>query len=94
MTDDYTDEVRAARNDLKRALTGQLTRDDMTRMTPEQITQAHEEGKFADITGASVPVDLGRLPEQLSAAHLAALTPEQIDQAHREGRLDNLMNGA
>lgn len=67
----------------------QLTRDDLTGMTPEQINTARAEGRLDTLLG------IAHRPrsdaDQLTTADLAHMTPEEINTAREAGRLDVLL---
>lgn len=70
----------------------QLTEDDLKTMTAEQIVQAQDEGRCADLLGQPVIPATGQLTDKhITAMKQMANGHELIAQAHEAGRFDNLL---
>ena len=69
----------------------QITTDQLSTMTPEQIATAHAAGQLAEVMGAPIPVRLVDNSEQLTTDDLHQLTPTQLAAACDTGQLTTLL---
>ena len=70
----------------------QLTEDDLKSMTAEQIVEAQEQGRCANLLGQPVIPATGQLTDKhITAMKQMANGHELIAQAHEQGRFNNLL---
>lgn len=67
----------------------QLTQDDLTSMSAQQIVEAQHAGQLNQLLG--VPESAVPTEGQLERHHLKHMTPQQIVDAQDAGRLDTLL---
>lgn len=67
----------------------QLTREDLTSMSTQDIAEAHSQGRLNELMGIPIPT---AVPERPTRDDLKSMTNDQISQALTEGRLNHVMN--